>query len=116
MRVLHKIVTGLIVVLGCLHIGFTPFNYSRVDMDAIWFLSAGLAIILAGFLNIAVIRVGSDRVVRILCALTNVTFALLFAVALFWMPQPQVFVGMGLFAMAAICAGLRSGGVARDPA
>lgn len=95
MRLLHKIITGLIVALGCLHVAFTPFNYSHFDMDAMWFVSAGVAIILAGFLNVAVIRVGTDRVVRALSVLTNITFAVLFGVTLVQMAQPQVFVGSG---------------------
>jgi hypothetical protein len=90
--VLHQILTGLIIALGCLHVGFTPFNYSHFDLDAMWFLSAGVAIILAGFLNVALIRVGKDRVSRSLCVLTNASFAILFGVALFQMPQPQVLV------------------------
>lgn len=62
MRLLYKIITSLILALGCLHIGFTPFNYSRFDMDAMWFVNAGVVIILAGFLNVAVIReAGKDN-------------------------------------------------------
>ena len=79
MRLLHQIITVLIVALGCLHIGFTPFNYSRFDMDAMWFVGAGVAIILTGFLNVAVIReAGKDPVVRTLCVISNVSFTLLF--------------------------------------
>ena len=103
-RLLHKVITGLIIALGCLHIAFTPFNYTNFDMNAMWFVSAGVAIILAGFLNVAVIRIGNDRVVRSLCIFTNMTFAVLFALALFQMGQPQVFVGLVLFAVAAVCA------------
>ena len=116
MRLLHKTVAGLIVALGCLHIGFTPFNYGRFDMDAMWFLSAGVAIILAGFLNIAVIRVGRDRVVRFLCLLANVSFALLFGVALFQMAQPQVFIGLALFGTASFCTLLRTNARTQDSA
>jgi len=93
------------VGLGCLHIGFTPFNYSRFDMDAMWFVSAGVAIILAGFLNVALIReAGKDPVVRTLCVITNVSFALLFGVVLYQLAQPQVFVGLALFGVAGVSA------------
>jgi peptidoglycan/LPS O-acetylase OafA/YrhL len=104
-RLLYKIITGLIVALGCLHIGFTPFNYRRFDMGAMWFVGAGVAIILAGFLNVAVIReAGKDAVVRSLCVIANASFALLFGAALFQFPQPQVFVGLTLFGVAGVCA------------
>jgi ABC-type Fe3+-siderophore transport system permease subunit len=115
MRLLYKVITGLIVALGCLHIGFTPFNYSRFDMDAMWFVSAGVAIILAGFLNVAVIReAGKDPVVRTLCVITNASFALLFGVALFQLAQPQVLVGLALFGVAGVCALLTRSGSEKD--
>ena len=116
MRLLHKIITVLLVALGCLHVAFTPFNYQHFDMDAIWFISAGVAIVLAGFLNVAVIRVGTDCVVRALCVLANMTFAVLFAVALVQMAQPQVFVGLALFVIASVCARFTSGRRKEDSA
>lgn len=116
MRLLHKVITGLLVALGCLHVALTPFNYKHFDMEAMWFVSAGVAIILAGFLNVAVIRAGNDFVIRILCALTNITFAVLFVVALVQMAQPQVFVGMALFVIASVCALFTSAGKKDDSA
>jgi len=104
LEILYKIITGLIIALGLLHIGFTPFNYRSFDMDAMWFLGTGIAIILAGFLNLVVIREsGKDMLIRILCLITNISFALLFGVALFQLGQPQVFVGLALFGMAGVC-------------
>ena len=104
MTTLHRIVTGLIIALGILHLGFTPFNYGRFDMNAMWFLGSGLAIILAGFLNIAVIRGrGRDRLVWSLGVIANLTFAILFGVGLVLLTQPQVFVGVALFGSATIC-------------
>lgn len=113
MRLLHKIITGLIIALGCLHIGFTPFNYDRLNMEAMWFVGTGVAIILAGFLNVAVIRV-ADRVVRTLSIITNASFALLFAVALFRLAQPQVFVGLAGFGLAAVCVFFKTSGSQKD--
>src|SRR5215212_10195184 len=87
---LHRIITGLIIALGMLHVGFTPFNYGRFDMDAMWFLGSGLAIILAGFLNIAVIRGrGKDKLVWVLGLITNLGFAILFGIGLLLLTQPQ---------------------------
>lgn len=78
-------------------------------MDAMWFLGTGFAIILAGFLNVVVIgEAGKDKLIRILSLITNVSFALLFGVALFQLAQPQVFVGPALFGLASICAAVRS--------
>lgn len=113
MRLLHKITTALIIALGCLHIGFTPFSYGRFDIDAMWFVGTGVAVILAGFLNVAAIRT-ADRVVRTLCFMTNASFALLFGVALFQLAQPQVFVGLALFCVAAVSALFTRSGSQKD--
>jgi hypothetical protein len=105
LKILYKTVTGLIIALGLLHIGFTPFNYRSFDMEAMWFLGTGVAIVLlAGFLNVVVIReAGKDTLVRTLCLIANASFAVLFGVALFHLAQPQVFVGLALFGVAGIC-------------
>jgi hypothetical protein len=102
-RAVHKITTGLIIALGALHTGFTVQNYEGFTLDAMWFLGSGIAIILAGFLNVAAIRVGGrDQVVRYLCLTANLIFVALFAAALWLLSQPQVIVGVILFLVATI--------------
>ncbi len=96
---LHKITTSLIIALGVVHIGFTYHDYDRFTMGAVWFIGTGVAIILSGFLNLALRRdVGRDRLVRWLCHGTNIVFTLGFAGATLMLPQPQVFLGLLLFA------------------
>lgn len=103
LRTAHKILAGLMVALGSLHILFTFHDYDEFSLRALWFASAGVAIILAGFLNIVLMRdVGKDKVVRSLALLTNIIFAVMFSAALVLMQQPQVFVGIALFAAAAV--------------
>jgi hypothetical protein len=105
LRTTHKIITGLMVALGCLHILFTFHDYDEFSLRAMWFASAGVAIVLAGFLNIVLLRdVGKDKVVWLLCVLTNTIFAVMFSTALYLMQQPQVFVGVALFAVATVLA------------
>ncbi|MEJ7863030.1 MAG: hypothetical protein WKF90_15485 [Pyrinomonadaceae bacterium] len=109
LRTAHKIITGLMIALGLLHILFTFHDYDEFSMRALWFASAGVAIILAGFLNLVLLRdVGKDKIVRLLCILTNLIFVVMFGAVLFLMPQPQVFVGVALFGSAAILALLNS--------
>lgn len=103
LRTAHKIITGLIIALGSLHILFTFHDYDSFSLRALWFASAGVAIILAGFLNLILLRdVGKDRVVWVICLLTNLFFAVLFAVALSLLNQPQVFLGIALFVVAIV--------------
>jgi len=101
----HKIITGLIIVLGLVHVFVTFIDYDEFSLRALWFASAGVAIILAGFLNIILLRdTGKDKLVWVLCLITNVTFVVMFAAALLLMKQPQVFFGVALFAAGAITA------------
>lgn len=105
LKTLYKISTGLIIALGLLHITFTWMDYAAFTLNAMWFLGTGVAIVLAGFMNLVLLRdVGKDRLVQLLCHLTNVTFALLFARAIFILSQPQVFFGLGLFTFQTLIA------------
>ncbi len=103
LKTAHKIITGLIIALGMLHVAFTFHDYDSFSLSALWFASAGVALVLAGFLNLILLRdAGKDKVVWLLCLLTNIIFAVMFALALFLLSQPQVFVGVALFVAAAI--------------
>lgn len=103
LRTAHKIITGLMIALGLLHVSVTFVDYDTFSLRALWFAGAGVAIILAGFLNVVLLRdAGKDRVVRLLSVLANIIFAAMFAAALTLMQQPQVFVGLALFIIAAV--------------
>jgi asparagine N-glycosylation enzyme membrane subunit Stt3 len=98
MKSVHAVASILIVALGLLHCGFTFANYHGLSYEAIWFLGTGVAIILAGFINIAMLRdQGRDAVIWTMALVTNVFFLLGFIAASYMMRQPQVFVGAVLF-------------------
>ena len=108
MRAAYKVCAWLIVALGCAHIIFTLHDYDAFSLDAMWFAGAGFALVFAGFLNVAHLRGGGrDPLVRALTILTDAACALLFVAALSLMRQPQVFVGVALFALAAVFAALQ---------
>lgn len=103
MKTAHGIASILIVLLGCVHIGFTFFNYHGLSYEAIWFLGTGVAIVLAGFVNIAMLRDGGrDIVVWAMALVTDLFFLLAFAAASYMMREPQVFIGTLLFAVTTI--------------
>jgi len=105
LKTAYKICAWLIVTLGCAHALFTLHDYDEFSLRALWFFGSGLALVFAGFLNVAHLRAaGRDPLVRALTVLTNVLCALLFVAALSLMRQPQVFVGVALFAFAALAA------------
>ncbi len=103
LRTLYKACSYLIVALGTTHLIFTFFNYDQISLDAFWFAGSGFAIIFAGFLNLSLIKV-NERTVRVLCILANLICTALFAVALPLLRQPQVLVGLLLFAFATAAA------------
>ncbi len=110
METAYKICAWLIVALGGAHALFTLHDYDEFSLRAMWFFGSGLALVFAGFLNVAHLRVGGrDAVVRALAVLTDAACALLFTAALSLMRQPQVFVGLALFALAAVFAALQKG-------
>jgi hypothetical protein len=108
LKTAHKILTGIIIALGILHVSVTFHDYDSFTVGALWFASAGVAIILAGFLNVILLRdMGKDRIVWLLCLITNLIFAVMFVLALRVLPQPQVFVGAGLFIVATLFSLIR---------
>ena len=105
LKTIHTICTYLIIALGVLHLLFTFHDYDEFTLRALWFASAGFAIIFAGFLNLISIRLGGrDTLARSLCFVSNLVVTALFVAALWLMRQPQVFAGVLLFAAAAVAS------------
>lgn len=103
MKMIHRVASVLIILLGLVHIGFTFHDYDGLSMEAAWFFGTGVAIVLAGFMNIAMLRDGGrDTIIWSMSLITNLVFLLGFAAASFMLPQPQVFVGLLLFTITTI--------------
>lgn len=110
MRFIAPIASILIVALGLLHCAFTFYNYDGLSFEAVWFLGSGVAIVLAGFINIAMLRDGGrDTVIWTMALITNVLFFLGFLAASYMMRQPQVIVGAVLFLAATLCSVVSQG-------
>jgi hypothetical protein len=103
LNTIHKIVAGLAVALGLVHSALT-IEIGTFDIDALWFAGSGLAIIFAGFLNLAFIRTSpKDLLVRWLCIIADFTLTILFVVAFFTvLHEPQVVLGSLVFAAATV--------------
>src|SRR4028119_2119830 len=88
LNTIHTVCTYLIIALGVLHLLFTFHDYDEFTLRALWFASAGFAIIFAGFLNLISLRLaGRDALVRALCFASNLVVAALFVAAL-WLLRP----------------------------
>ena len=93
------------ILLGGVHLLFVRLNFDRLSLGALWFAGAGLAIIFAGFLNLALARsAAGDRLLAGLALTANLILALMFGVALSLLRQPQVILGLALFSAQAVTA------------
>lgn len=109
LRRVYQVSTYLAIALGVVHLCFTPFAYQTFTHNTLWFFGAGMAIVYAGFLNLARLAHPTANTLRVLCLIANTVTALLFAVALSVVPEPQVFVGLALFAMCTIATFMHRG-------
>jgi hypothetical protein len=64
-RVVSRIGTISLIVIGVVHVVSTPFFFGPPSADAAWFAGSGLTLIFVGLLNLIVTRdPRSDRMVR----------------------------------------------------
>jgi hypothetical protein len=82
MRKLDLGLAGLLVMLGFVHnFVAAPMSYQSLTTQALWFLSAGLALWYAGFINLLRAEASDGgRLLAWLCVVTNVSL-LIFVVA-----------------------------------
>lgn len=84
MRIIDRVLGWFLVLLGCTHNFLAaPLTFEELSHPALWFLSAGLALWFAGFINL--LRADSrdpSKMLLIFCLLTNISllaFVLLYA-------------------------------------
>ena len=75
MRIVDRILGWCLVLLGCVHnFVAAPLSYDQLSASALWFVSAGMALWYAGFINL--LRSYSaepTRLLRTFCILTNLS-------------------------------------------
>ena len=75
MHIVDRILGWFLVVLGCVHnFVAAPLTYDQLSAQALWFVSAGLALWYAGFINL--LRSYSAEppwLLRAFCILTNLS-------------------------------------------
>lgn len=101
MNVVIKTVSAVIVLLGIVHISFAfPIHMNEGTM---WFVGSGFAIIFAGLLNLIAIDSGT-KTSKAIAAVVNAMCCFLFLFfALPILNEPQVYVGIIIFAIATVC-------------
>jgi|SRR5581483_339680 len=95
-RRLHQICTYLLIGLGVIHTSLTPVFNKRFSESMMYFASAGLAMIVSGFLNIAMRRNLKDRLTVMLCRIANVLFTIFGLLTAYAIQEPQAYFGIVL--------------------
>lgn len=97
MHSLIKIVSGLIILLGITHISFAfPLH---MNTDTLWFVGAGMAIVFSGLLNFVAIDRGGSRFTKSVALIVNAFNCWMFCFALPILNEPQVYIGIVIFAI-----------------
>lgn len=105
MKMLYRVVTGLIIALGVLHSFVTFVEFNSFSPRAVFFFGAGISIIFAGFINLIRLHdTSEDKLIKVVSVLTNAICTLMFGVTILVLPQPQVFIGTALFLTASVLA------------
>jgi hypothetical protein len=89
----------LLIALGIVHTSLTPVFNKELSVDAMYFASAGLAMALVGFFNIAMSRNTADRLTVRLCYAANILFAIFGLLTALAIREPQAYFGMVLLLM-----------------
>jgi len=93
MRKTWVISTYALLLLGVVHVGYTPILYRSLSVKAMWFLSCGLMLVFQALLNILAekTRLKSGYLLALLANLASLVFILVLA----WMLREiQALVGV----------------------
>ena len=100
-RILHWIVSVLILLLGLIHSAMT-FTCMVFDQNALWFFGSGIAIVFASIFNFLALTTyaSGNRIAAISVNLIMASMFIMAAVKV--LLEVQVYLGIGLFALAAL--------------
>ena len=93
---IHQVCTYLLIGLGVVHTSLTPVLNRELSVDTMYFASAGLAMVIIGFLNIEMSRNLDDRLTVILGCVANVLFTIFGALTAWMLQEPQAYFGLAL--------------------
>jgi hypothetical protein len=96
MKKLYKISSYLLILLGLIHIAFTPVFEPTFSPSAVWFAGAGLSLVFLGLLNLIAIQAKKYSIFSacLIANLISIIYGLLIIIAV---PQPQAFAALVLF-------------------
>jgi asparagine N-glycosylation enzyme membrane subunit Stt3 len=95
MKKLYKILSYLLILLGVIHIAFTPVFVSTFSPAAVWFVAGGLALVFLGLLNLIAIQ-AAKRLTFSTCLIANligIVYGILIVIAV---TEPHAFAALVL--------------------
>jgi hypothetical protein len=92
MKKVWQITVYALMILGFIHVICTPLFYSKLNADAIWFISCGFLLIFQGFINILAWQM-QKKFGYFLAMIANLISLLLVIVLLWIMGEIQAYVG-----------------------
>jgi len=101
MKLLYKISAYLLVLLGIVHIGFSPLFFGQFGMDVLWFAGTGLGFVFLGNLNIIVIT-SKKAAFYIVAVTSNILGVLLAAVTASMLASTQAYIALAITILALI--------------
>lgn len=103
MRRALPVLTGLALALGAIHLSLSALSWRNWSIEALWFAGSGLAILVAGLLNVAMMRAErTDHLQKTAWLLANLVMTGFFGVAWLVMREPQVIVGGLVFCLLSV--------------
>ena len=94
----YKIASYLLILLGVIHSGFTPFFYKTLSADSLWFFGTGLTYLFMGLYNLASIKVKIKSISRIAVILNFIGTIFTMAIT-YILKEPQSYFALILVIM-----------------
>ena len=93
MKKFYSIFSYLLILLGVIHIAFTPVFVSTFSPSAVWFAAGGLALVFLGILNLIAIQ-AAKRLTFSICLIANligIVYGILIVIAV---TEPHAFAAL----------------------
>lgn len=92
MKKIHLIFSGLVILVGVVHIIYTTQIYDSLNFNALWFVSGGLWSITLGLFNLVMREnEGSSRTQIMLLYVVNLLSAVFIVLAIYVMKDPSTY-------------------------
>ena len=101
MRLLYKISAYLLVLMGIIHIAFSPVFFTQFGLEVIWFAGTGLGFVFLGNLNILAITIQKANLYSVVVT-SNILSVLLTSVILSMLSSTQAYIALGIAILALI--------------